>query len=39
MATATKAVEKISSRYNGSLERKDKKDEDRNLVEMIYKML
>ena len=39
MATATKALEKISSRYNDSLEKKDKVDKDRNFVEMIYTML
>ena len=39
MATATKALEKISSRYNDSLEKKDKMDKDRNFVEMIYTML
>ena len=39
MATTTKAPETISSRYNDSLEKKEKVDEDRNLVEMIYTML
>ena len=39
MATATKALEKISSRYDGSSEKKEKEDEDRNLIEMIYTML
>ena len=39
MATTTKALEKISSRYGGSLEKKDKLDENQNLVEMIYTML
>ena len=38
MATATKALEKISSRCNGSLEKKNKADENWNLVEMIYTM-
>ena len=39
MATTTKALEKISSRYGDSLEKKDKLDENQNLVEMIYTML
>ena len=39
MTIAAKALEKISSRYDGSSEKKDKVDEDRNLVEMIYAML
>ena len=39
MATTTKALEKISSRYGDSLEKKDKVDENQNLVEMIYTML
>ena len=39
MATATKALEKMSSRYYDSLEKKDKVNEDRNLVEIIYTML
>ena len=39
MAIATKALEKISSRYDGSSEKKEKEDEDRNLIEMIYTML
>ena len=39
MATTTKALEKISSRYGDSLEKKDKVDENQNLVEMIYAML
>ena len=39
MTIAAKALEKISSRYDGSSEKKDKVDEDRNLVEMIYTML
>ena len=39
MATATKALENISSRYNDSLGKKGKVHEDRNLVEMIYTML
>ena len=39
MAAATNALEKISSRCNDSLKKKDKVDEDRNLVEMIYTML
>ena len=39
MAAVTKALEKISSRYNDSLEKKEKVDEDRNLIEMIYTML
>ena len=39
MATATKALEKMSSRYCDSLEKKDKVNEDRNLVEIIYTML
>ena len=39
MATTTKAFEKISSRYGDSLEKKDKVDENQNLVEMIYTML
>ena len=38
MALATKSLQKISSRYNGSLEEK-KVDGDRNLIEMIYTML
>ena len=38
MAAATKSLQKISSRYNGSLEEK-KVDGDRNLIEMIYTML
>ena len=38
MAAVTKALEKIS-RYNDSLEKKEKVDEDRNLIEMIYTML
>ena len=38
MATATKALEKIS-RYDGSLEEKDKVNDDPNLVEVIYAML
>ena len=36
MAAAAKALEKISSRYSSSLDKKDKVDEDRNLIEMIY---
>ena len=39
MATTTKALEKISSRYDDSLEKMDKLDENQNLVEMIYTML
>ena len=39
MAIATKALEKISSRYDSSSEKKEKVDEDRNLIEMIYTML
>ena len=39
MAAANEALEKISSRYNDSLENKEKVEEDRNLVEMIYTML
>ena len=39
MAAVTKALEKISSRYNDSLEKKEKVDEDRNLIEMIYTMI
>ena len=39
MAIATKALEKISSRCDGSSEKKEKEDEDRNLIEMIYTML
>ena len=39
MTAVTKALEKISSRYNDSLEKKEKVDEDRNLIEMIYTML
>ena len=32
MATATKALEKISSRYDGSLEKKGKVNEEQNVV-------
>ena len=39
MFTATKALEKISSKYKGRSKKNDKVDEDRNLVEMIYTML
>ena len=39
MATATKALENISSRYNDSIGKKGKAHGDRNLVEMIYTML
>ena len=39
MAIATNALEKISSRYDDSSQKKDKVDEDRSLVEMIYTML
>ena len=38
LATATKALEKIS-RYGGSSEEKDKVNDDPNLVEVIYAML
>ena len=38
MATATKVLEKIS-RYDGSLEEKDKVNDDPDLVEVIYAML
>ena len=38
MAAATKSLQKIPSRYNGSLEEK-KVDGDRNLIKMIYTML
>ena len=39
MVTATKALEKISSKYEDRSKKNDKVDEDRNLVEMIYTML
>ena len=39
MVTETKALEKISSKYEDRSKKNDKVDEDRNLVEMIYTML
>ena len=39
MVTVTKALEKISSKYEDRSKKNDKVDEDRNLVEMIYTML
>ena len=39
IATATKDLEKLSSRYDGKLGKKEKVDKDRNSVEMIYTVL